>query len=44
MLNDPVAWREAMQAAANLYRNMDPEDLMKAMMGEVRRWNAFWNV
>jgi hypothetical protein len=34
MLNDPVAWREAMQAAANLYRNMDPADLMKAMMGE----------
>lgn len=34
MLNDPVAWREAMQAAANLYKNMDPEDLMKAMMGD----------
>ena len=34
MLNDPVAWREAMQAAASLYKNMDPEDLMKAMMGD----------
>jgi len=34
MLNDPVAWREAMQAAANLYKNMDPQDLMKAMMGD----------
>ena len=34
MLNDPVAWREAMQAAANLYKNMDPQDLMRAMMGD----------
>lgn len=34
LLNDPVAWREAMQAAANLYKNMDPQDLMNAMMGD----------
>jgi hypothetical protein len=33
LLNDPVAWREAMMAAANMYKNMDPEDLMKAMGG-----------
>jgi Ubiquitin family len=33
ILNDPVAWRQAMQAAAELYKNMDTETLMKAMMG-----------
>ena len=33
LLNDPVAWREAMMAAATMYKNMDPEDLMKAMGG-----------
>lgn len=33
LLNSPEAWREAMQAAASLYQNMDQEDLMKAMMG-----------
>jgi hypothetical protein len=32
ILNDPVAWREAMQAAANVYQNMDPDVLMNAMM------------
>lgn len=34
ILENPVAWREAMQAAANIYKNMDSEDLMKAIMGE----------
>ena len=34
LLNDPVAWREAMTAAANIYKNMDKDDLMKAMMGD----------
>ncbi|CAB9511555.1 UBQ [Seminavis robusta] len=33
LLNDPVAWREAMEAAANMYKNMDSNDLMNAMMG-----------
>jgi Ubiquitin family len=33
ILNDPVAWRQAMQAAAELYKNMDSDTLMKAMMG-----------
>jgi hypothetical protein len=33
MLNDPVVWREAMQAAAGLFENMDPNDMMQAMMG-----------
>jgi hypothetical protein len=32
LLNSPEAWREAMQAAASLYANIDQEDLMKAMM------------
>jgi hypothetical protein len=32
LLNDPDAWREAMQAAANMYKNMDPDDLIKTMM------------
>lgn len=31
LLDDPVAWRQAMQAAASLYQNMDPDDLMNAM-------------
>lgn len=33
LLNDPDAWREAMQAAANMYKNMDPSTMMNAMMG-----------
>ena len=33
LLNDPVAWREAMMAAANMYKDMDPETLMQAMGG-----------
>ena len=33
LLNDPDAWREAMQAAAELYKSMDSDTLMKAMMG-----------
>eukprot|EP00522_Entomoneis_paludosa_P003664 CAMPEP_0172471828 /NCGR_PEP_ID=MMETSP1065-20121228/68021_1 /TAXON_ID=265537 /ORGANISM="Amphiprora paludosa, Strain CCMP125" /LENGTH=231 /DNA_ID=CAMNT_0013229943 /DNA_START=259 /DNA_END=954 /DNA_ORIENTATION=+ len=33
ILEDPVAWREAMQAAANLYKNMDPEQLKSMMNG-----------
>lgn len=33
LLNSPDAWREAMQAAAAMYQNMDQNDLMQAMMG-----------
>mmetsp|Transcript_24714 Transcript_24714/g.69380 ORF Transcript_24714/g.69380 Transcript_24714/m.69380 type:complete len:283 (+) Transcript_24714:64-912(+) len=33
LLNDPVAWREAMQAVAKMYENMDPDELMQSMMG-----------
>lgn len=33
LLNDPEAWKEAMQAAAEVYRNMDGDQLLKAMMG-----------
>jgi hypothetical protein len=33
LLNDPDGWREAMHAAANLYKDMDSNDLMKSMMG-----------
>ena len=33
LLNDKDAFREAMQAAASMYENMDPDDLMQAMMG-----------
>lgn len=33
LLNDPDAWREAMQAAADMYKSMDSDTLMKAMMG-----------
>ena len=33
LLNSPEAWREAMQAAAAMYENMDQNDLMQAMMG-----------
>ena len=33
LLNDPVAWRQAMQAAAELYKSMDSDTLMQAMMG-----------
>lgn len=32
LLNSPEAWREAMQAAASMYENMDQDDLMQAMM------------
>lgn len=32
LLNDEVAWRQAMQAAASLYKNMDKNDLMKSML------------
>lgn len=31
LLNSPEAWREAMQAAAAMYENMDKDDLMNAM-------------
>jgi hypothetical protein len=33
LLNDKDAFREAMQAAASMYENMDTNDLMQAMMG-----------
>ena len=33
VLNDKDAWREAMQAAAELYQNMDSDELMQAMSG-----------
>jgi hypothetical protein len=33
LLNSPEAWREAMQAAAGMYSNMDQDQLMQAMMG-----------
>jgi len=33
LLNDPVAWREAMQAAANMYKNMDGSDLQSMLEG-----------
>lgn len=33
ILNDPDAWREAMQAAANMYKNLDPEQLQSMMGG-----------
>lgn len=33
LLADPIAWRQAMQAAAELYKNMDTDTLMQAMMG-----------
>jgi hypothetical protein len=33
LLNDKDSWREAMQMAAELYKNMDSDTLMKAMMG-----------
>lgn len=33
LLNDPDAWRQAMQAAAELYKSMDSDTLMQAMMG-----------
>mmetsp|Transcript_2655 Transcript_2655/g.3550 ORF Transcript_2655/g.3550 Transcript_2655/m.3550 type:complete len:297 (+) Transcript_2655:108-998(+) len=32
ILEDPAAWREAMQAAATMYKSMDPE-MLKSMMG-----------
>merc|ERR1712071_688568 len=33
LLNDPEARKEAMQAAAKMYQNMDPSQMMNAMMG-----------
>ena len=33
LLNDKDSWRQAMQMAAELYKNMDSDTLMKAMMG-----------
>lgn len=33
LLNDPDAFREAMQASADLYKSMDPDTLMNSMMG-----------
>jgi hypothetical protein len=33
LLNDEVAWRQAMQAAADMYKNMDPSVLMSSMLG-----------
>lgn len=35
LLNDEEAWREAMQAAANMYKSMDPNQLMQSMMGNM---------
>ena len=32
LLNDKDAWREAMQAAAEIYKSMDSDQLMKTMM------------
>lgn len=34
LLNDPVAWREAMTAAAQMFGSMDPSEMMNAMMGQ----------
>merc|ERR1711862_19412 len=31
LLNDEVAWRQAMQSAANLYTSMDSDQIMQAM-------------
>jgi hypothetical protein len=36
LLNDKDAWREAMQAAANMYKNLDSNDLMKAISGAMQ--------
>ena len=33
LLSDKDSWRQAMQMAAELYKNMDSDTLMKAMMG-----------
>lgn len=33
LLNNPEMWAEAMQAAANMYKNMDQDDLMQAITG-----------
>jgi hypothetical protein len=35
ILEDKDAWREAMTAAAQLYKEMDPEQLKQAMMGNM---------
>lgn len=35
LLNDKDAWRESMQAAAEMYQNMDTSQLMQAMMGNM---------
>lgn len=34
ILNSPTAWKEAMQAAAMLYQNMDQDTLMNMLMNE----------
>jgi hypothetical protein len=33
LLNDPDAFREAMQASADLYKSMDSDTLLNSMMG-----------
>jgi uncharacterized ubiquitin-like protein YukD len=33
LLSSPEAWKEAMQAAASMYQNMDQNELMQAMTG-----------
>lgn len=43
LLNDPVAWREAMTAAANMYQNMDPDQLMEAMSGVMGGDNSLFD-
>lgn len=35
LINDPDAWREAMQAVAELYQNMDSDELIQAMSGSM---------
>merc|ERR1712232_890115 len=34
VINDKDAWRESMMAAAELYKNMNTNQLMQAMMGQ----------
>jgi hypothetical protein len=33
LLDDPNAWRDAMQAAAQLYQNLDPQVMKQALSG-----------
>lgn len=35
IIEDPVAWKETMSAAVNLYKNMDPNDLKSLMEGSM---------